>query len=137
MRLVLLDDEGIVTNWVDGEVAAVQAKWPFGAVVASDTARIGQKYDAATGSFIDHTPVIHSTLAIQVSAAQIRKALTAAGVRAAVEAYVAASTDSFLHDEWEYSTTFESDNPRIIAWAQSCGKTQADVDSIFNLAKTL
>lgn len=73
---------------------------------------------------------------IVVTAWQIRKALTQLGLRAAVEAYVAAA-DQDTKDGWEYAADFEQGNSMIETAAAAIGKTPGDVDGLFALAKTL
>lgn len=68
---------------------------------------------------------------------QIRKALNQLGLRDAVEAAVAASTDRNLHDGWERATEFRSDDPFVIAMGATLGKTEAEVRAIIELGATL
>lgn len=68
---------------------------------------------------------------------QIRKALNRLGLRDAVEAAVAASTDRNLHDGWERATEFRSDDPFVIAMGVTLGKTEAEVRAIIELGATL
>lgn len=71
-----------------------------------------------------------------VSARQIRMALTRIELRAAVEAYVA-SADQDTKDWWAFATEFQHGNAMIAAAAEALGKSPADVDALFDLAKTL
>jgi hypothetical protein len=61
-------------------------------------------------------------------------ALTQQGLRAAVETYVS-TADQSIKDAWQFATVFEQGNSMIAA--ASLGKTPADVDELFVLAKTL
>jgi hypothetical protein len=73
---------------------------------------------------------------IVVSSDQIRRALTRVGLRASVEAYVAAA-DQDTKDIWQFAATFERGNVMIATAAAALGKAPADVDALFELAKTL
>jgi hypothetical protein len=131
MRILLLDDGGVVTNWVDGVLADVQSKWPN--AIASDTGQIGQRWDGV--AFLDVTQP--PTAGLEVTAWQLRKAFNLLGFRAAVEAAVAASGDQDLIDGWEYATAYHSDNPLVAAMGAAVGKSAAEVRDIFALAATL
>lgn len=74
---------------------------------------------------------------IVVSPAQIRIALTRIGLRADVEAYVAASPDQDVKDMWQFATQFERDNLMIIGAAEALGKSSAEIDALFELAKSI
>lgn len=65
-----------------------------------------------------------------ISPRQIRQALTAAGLRSAVESAVAAG-DQDLKDWWEYATTFERDHPKVLAMAQALGVNDAQLDALW------
>jgi hypothetical protein len=67
---------------------------------------------------------------------QIRMALTRAGLRAQVEAAVAAG-DQDLKDWWEFATTFERDNAQVTAMGLALGQTEAQLDALWQLAATL
>lgn len=74
---------------------------------------------------------------VVVSPAQIRIALTRMGLRAAVEAYVAASPDQDVKDMWQFATQFERDNLMIVGAAEALGKTPQEIDALFELAKSI
>lgn len=73
---------------------------------------------------------------ISVSPWQIRKALNATGLRSAVESAVAAG-DTTVQDAWHYATEFRRDNPLVNQLGAALGKTEADLDNLFELAQTL
>lgn len=73
---------------------------------------------------------------IVVSARQIRLALNRHGWRAGVESYVAAA-DQDTRDTWQFGADFERGNSVIEPAAEHIGATPADVDELFELAKTL
>jgi hypothetical protein len=94
--------------------------------------------DPATRSLTKAEPPAPPVVAppIVVSALQIRLALSQRGLRAAVEAYVS-TADQDTKDSWQFATSFERDNSMIATAATALGKTPADVDALFELAKTL
>lgn len=71
-----------------------------------------------------------------VSPRQIRQALTSAGMRAAVEAGVAAA-DQATQDWYNYAISFEEDHPMISTIATALGITEAQKHAVFVLASTL
>ena len=73
---------------------------------------------------------------IVVSPRQIRQALTAAGLRSAVEAGIAAG-DQNLKDWWEFATAFEENHPMVIGMAAQLGQTTEQLHSLFELAQSL
>lgn len=68
---------------------------------------------------------------------QFRKALNQTGLRQQVEEAVATSTDQNLKDGWEFATTFVRNDPLVVTMGQALGKTEAELDSLFELAKAL
>ena len=74
--------------------------------------------------------------AISVTPWQIRKALNATGLRAAVEAAVLAS-DLTTQDAWQYATEFVRTDPLVVGLSLALGKTEAELDAVFNLALAL
>lgn len=73
---------------------------------------------------------------LTVSPWQIRKALNATGLRALVETAVA-SADQTTQDAWEFAQEFRRDNPLIASVAAAIGKTDAEIDALFELAASL
>ena len=73
---------------------------------------------------------------IIVSPWQIRKALNATGLREAVESAVAAA-DTTTKDAWQYATSFVRTEPLLDGMAKAMGKTDAEIDALFELAETL
>ena len=71
-----------------------------------------------------------------VSPRQIRQALTAASLRASVEAAVAAA-DQDTKDWWEFATAFERQHPMVIAMATGLGVTARQLDDLWTLAGSL
>ena len=73
---------------------------------------------------------------ITVTPWQIRKALNQLGLRASVEAAVAASSQE-VKDGWEFASEFRSDNELISQLCTALGKTEAERVALFQLAATL
>ena len=72
-----------------------------------------------------------------VDAWQIRTALNQIGLRDQVEAAIAASTDIYLKDAWEYAPSFKRDHPLVISMGLALGKTEEELDALFSLALSL
>jgi hypothetical protein len=71
-----------------------------------------------------------------ISPRQIRQALTAAGLRASVEAAVAAA-DQDTKDWWEFATQFECDHPMVAAMATALGVSDTQLEDLWILGATL
>ena len=67
---------------------------------------------------------------------QIRQALTAAGLRAQVEAAVTAG-DQNLKDWWEFSTVIERTHPEVIAMGAALGQSEVALDALFTAGAAL
>jgi hypothetical protein len=74
--------------------------------------------------------------AYSVTPRQFRQALTAFGYRSAVEAAIA-SADQNVKDWYEYSNSFDSNNPVMLSIATTMGFNQEQIDNLFILASTL
>lgn len=73
---------------------------------------------------------------ITVSSWALRRALNQMGLRATVEAAVAASTDQDLKDGWEYAGEFHSNNPMILDMCTSLNLSDQQRMDIFALAQS-
>ena len=71
-----------------------------------------------------------------ISGVQIRLILNRVGLRAQVEAAVAAGSQD-LKDKWEYGTTFSSTDSDIQAMATALGLNQTQLDVLFTDAASL
>lgn len=67
---------------------------------------------------------------------QIRKALNQTGLRSVVESAVAAA-DQTTRDGWEFATEFRRDDPLLSSMGAALGKTEAEIDALFALARSL
>lgn len=74
--------------------------------------------------------------ALTCTAYQFRAALNQLGKRQEVESTVAASASQDLKDAWEYGTTYERLSPYVLDMQSALGSTDAEVDAIFELART-
>lgn len=73
---------------------------------------------------------------LSVTPRQFRLALNATGMRANIEAYVAAGSQD-MKDTWEFATVIERNSPLIAAGAAELNLTETQIDDMFTLAATL
>lgn len=94
---------------------------------------------AAARALMDaHLPTLgQGTPPVSCTAWQIRKALNAAGLRDAVEAAVAQSTDRDLKDGWERAGEFRSNDPFVLSMGRAVGKPEQEIHDLIALAATL
>ena len=71
-----------------------------------------------------------------VSPRQIRQALNAVGLRASVEAAIAAG-DQNLKDWWEFSTAFERDHSAVVLMGHALEQTPEALDALWALGASL
>ena len=71
-----------------------------------------------------------------VSPRQIRQALTATGLRASVEAAVAAGEQD-VKDWWEFSTAFDRLHPSVIEMGAALEQSAEALDALWALAESL
>jgi hypothetical protein len=71
----------------------------------------------------------------EVKAGQLIRALDELGLLATVDAAVA-QADPLTQRLWARASTFPRNDPLLLSFAQSIGKTSADLDNIFRLAAT-
>lgn len=83
--------------------------------------------------YVAPPPVVPSS----VSAWQIRKALNRMGLRAAVEAAVAACGDQDTIDGWDTARDFLRNDPLVVGMGTALGKSAAEMDALFILAAGL
>lgn len=73
---------------------------------------------------------------ISISAWQIRKALTAVGLRDQIETAVAGASQE-IKDAWQHANPFDRNHPLIVQMASALGLSDAEVDAVFELGATL
>lgn len=88
-------------------------------------------WEAEGGVASPYVPPVPSKLTPR----QFKQGLTRIGLRAAVEAAVAAA-DQDTKDWYFESTSFERANPVMNSMAVAMGKTQEDIDNLFRLMET-
>lgn len=71
-----------------------------------------------------------------ISPRQIRQALTRAGLRAPVEAAIAAG-DQDIKDWYEFATAFERSNQHVIDMGTALGVSDAQLDALWTLGNSL
>jgi len=72
----------------------------------------------------------------EISAWQMRKALTATGLRDQIEAAVEAAPQE-IKDAWQYAATFDRHHPLIVQMVQLMGLSDEQVDAVFALGAAL
>ena len=120
--------------WIEerGDDPVIYAPYRYGAeIFTPDTVR----QVVVVTHVIEEMPVV-PPLPLVVSPRQIRQALTASGMRSAVEAGVAAG-DQDTKDWWEFATSIEENHPAILAMCGGLGITDAQRHDVFVLASTL
>ncbi len=103
-------------------------------VEVSDEVQSGWTFDGQVYSPPVEVPV--PTPPSTCSPRQIRQALTALGLRDAVETAVAAG-DQGLKDWWEFSTVLEEAHPKVQEMAAALNQTPEQVSALFALARSL
>lgn len=95
------------------------------------------RYDAETGEdeLVAYIPP-PAPVPREVYPLQIRKALRASGLHAAVSAFIAGQSDE-VKESWEYASIVTRDNALIEAGRVSLGLSVKQVDDLFKLAATL
>lgn len=127
---------------IDLEIEHPQYGWiPFTAS-PDDPEDYGRQIyaEAIAGQFGEITPYVPPpappTPEVSVTPWQIREALNQLGMRAAAETYVAGA-DQRTKDAWEFAQEFKRNNPLLVGAGVALGKTEAEVDALFALAKSL
>ena len=115
------------SGWAPPDLTVVEV--PDGA-----RANIGDSADPATWLVLGVTAP--SPVVAPISPRQIRQALTRAGLRASVEAAVAAG-DQDLKDWYEFSTAFERLNPQVVAMGEALSVSPASLDDLWALGASL
>lgn len=123
-------------------------QWRIRAIVSADESMfmwfgiepeqtdIDRAIDRQLNQRILDNPVVE-TVQLGCSAWQFRKALNATGLRASVEYAVANSGDQNIIDGWEFANEILRYDPLIVQFGQALGKSEADMDALFELARTL
>lgn len=105
---------------------------PAGYITIDSHDKIGWRY--IDGQLLPPLPP-PPTVPDKLTPRQFKQGLTRIGMRAAVEAAVAAS-DQDTKDWYFESTSFERANPVMNAMAAALGKTPEDIDNLFRLMES-
>ena len=123
-------------------------QWRIRAIVSADEsmflwfgiepgqADIDRAIDKQLNQRILDAPVVE-TVQLKCTAWQFRMALNALGLRNAVETAIANSGDQNIKDGWEFTSEFHRYAPLVIQFGLALGKTDEEMDALFELAKTL
>lgn len=126
----------IITVWSDAELEFINIYRVEPTPVPDGKLSVDFKFERdATGVVRQVHTLVDAPLA-PVTPRQIRLALTQMGLRQAVETYVQ-QQDITVQDSWTYASEFLRDNELIVAAARSLNKSDADLDTLFTLARTL
>jgi len=129
-------ESGTVKNvaLVSGSDFAQSQGW-----IVSETAKIGDSYNAETGEFTSPEPPPTPTPQV-VTMRQARLALLQQGLLASVQPAIDALDEphsSTANIEWEYSQVVERNRAIVLMLAQVLELTDDDLDALFTLADTL
>jgi hypothetical protein len=72
----------------------------------------------------------------EISAWQMRKALSATGLRDQIETAVAGASQE-IKDAWQYAASFDRNHPLVVQMVSALGLPDAQVDAVFELGATL
>lgn len=127
-----------IENGVVAETIAINPAFRFHPSLVweacADNVGVGWLY--ANGTFIEPETIFDIEAyrrGLVVGPLQFRKALRAAGLHAAAIAYVDASDDE-TKEAWEYASEFKRLDPFILSAQTALGKTDEEVDALFQLA---
>jgi hypothetical protein len=68
---------------------------------------------------------------------KFRLALLELGLLDDIEAFVAATEDRRIKIAWQYADVYQSDDPLAVGLGYALGKTDAEIQAVFELANTL
>lgn len=127
----------IVENGAVVNIAAADEALGESWIAYEPGVEIGDLYDGET--FTKPEPVV--AVPQSVTPRQAKLALLGAGLLDGVDAALAAIEDATTRKaaqiEWEYATTFERDAPLIASIGGALELTDAQIDALFVVAKTL
>nr|WP_289100136.1 hypothetical protein [uncultured Halomonas sp.] len=135
MRAAIIKD-GIVANIakVADEDFAQSQGW-----IVSDTAKIGDSYDAETGKFTTSPPP-PEPIPTSITPRQARLALLQAGLLSQVDTAIASLESPAKEQaqiEWEYATSIERSSEWINQLGSALGLDATGIDDLFKTASTL
>jgi hypothetical protein len=135
MNVLLIDQNGLIVNVICADsIEVAQHFYPDLTCLEQVGAEsVGWTY--LDGVFTTPAPNVPAVTS-PVSPRQIRQAMTAAGIRSAVESFVAGASQD-IKDWWDYAAQFERDHPLIVQAATGLGQTSDQLDALFNYAGSL
>lgn len=133
-RYAMVDGAGLVVNVVIIEdISQYLAPEGF-ALIESSVAGVGDTWNGS--EFIRPAPPPAPPVVLSATPRQIRLALSAFGLRQAVEDYVNAQPIE-VQDNWQYASVFLRDNAIILAGQAALGLTDEQIDGFFQTAMAL
>ncbi len=145
LRMALIQ-AGLVKNVIEVDVMPPD-KFGFEFAVESEIAQIGDSF--VDGEIIPQEPPENSipgepgepsppSTVIEVTAFQAKAALAQAGLLSMVEAYMALpDTEVMTRLRWQQAQTFKRDHPTILLIASVLGISNAQLDHLFETAKSI
>jgi hypothetical protein len=135
MKAAILESSVVVNiAKVDDQQFAESQGW-----IVSETAKIGDSYDAVTGEFISPPPE-PEPVPERVTMRQARLALLRQGLLSQIEDALSQLSEpdkTAATIEWEYSQTVERSKPFVQMLIPILGLTDSQADDLFRLAATL
>lgn len=108
--------------------------WPVNETVPEGQVRTGwQLVDGVVVPVLAPIPSLPAYVPNSVTPRQIRRALSAAGLRATVEAAIAAAPQD-VRDDWDFAIEVRRDWPMLNAMATDLGLSSEQVDALFTAA---
>lgn len=126
----------ITELWTDEELELINVYRVPLAVVPGDKIVKGFSFARDADDKVVQVLDLEDAPLAPVTPRQIRRALSQIGVRQAIEDWVQTQGIT-VQDSWQYATEVTRDNALVIAACATVGKTDADLDALFALARTL
>jgi len=119
---------------IDGVVAQKQPYEAPGFIEAPNSIVCGMLFDGGVFSSPDINPVVDAAV---ITPRQARLALHGAGLLDTVESELAKPENKAAKITWEYALEIRRDDPLIATFSAILGLTDAQIDALFETAKTL
>lgn len=126
----------ITELWSDEELELINVYRVVRAPVPGDKVLKGYSFARDADDKVQMVLDLEDAPLPPVTPRQIRLALSQIGIRQEIEDWVKAQ-DISVQDSWQYATEVTRDNPLVLASCAALGKTDADLDAVFALARTL
>jgi hypothetical protein len=137
---MLLDDVlhpwQITELWSDAELALIGLyRVPLADIPAGYSMQ-GYSFARNAGGAVEMVAQLEPLPPAPVTPRQIRMALSQIGLRKEIEDWVE-TQDIVVKDSWTFATQFERTHPLILMCASALNKSEAEIDGLFELARTL